>query len=45
MSVIVKCGSCGAEVQAELGKWASCPKCKCNLKPEYRLVVHHGKDE
>ena len=44
MSVVIKCGSCGTEVQAELGKWVKC-QCGCNLKPEYRLVVHHGKDE
>ena len=45
MSVVVKCDSCGTEIKTELGKWTQCPKCKCGLKPEYRLVVHYGKGE
>lgn len=42
--VVVKCDSCGAEVELKLGEWTQCPECGCSMKPEYRLVVHYGKD-
>jgi predicted RNA-binding Zn-ribbon protein involved in translation (DUF1610 family) len=45
MTVIVKCDSCGNEIEAVVNEWTYCPKCGCSIKPEYRLVVHYGRRE